>query len=141
MWSENFNTKLLQWHQLKNDCRHCDLVTCLKSINQWWLHTPWCAYYLHWDDEKNWPDPWQLLENQQFCALARGLGILYTISMIDREDLQDAILVDHGADNLVQVHGGKYILNWNVDDIVNIRPDPMAITRSVSQQVLKSKIY
>jgi hypothetical protein len=33
-----------------------------------------------------WPDPWQLLSDDVYCEVARGLGILYTITLLDRAD-------------------------------------------------------
>jgi hypothetical protein len=89
-------------------------------INSWWYNCPWKPYYLHWDDQPSWPDPWQLLSDNHYCDLARGLGILYTITLLDRADLGDAqlVLTDTG-DNLVLVAKSKYILNWDQDTVVN----------------------
>ena len=112
MWHKTFEARLESWANLR--------ATALTTINQWWHQTPWKPYYLHWDDQPRWPDPWQLLSDDVYCPVARGLGILYTISMLDRADMADATLVltDQG-DNLVQVNKTKYILNWNPDKIVN----------------------
>jgi hypothetical protein len=75
---------------------------------------------LHWDDQPNWPDPWQLLSDDVYCEVARGLGILYTITLLERADLApaDLILTEDGT-NLVLVAKEKYILNWEPDSIVN----------------------
>ena len=72
-----------------------------------------------------------------YCDLARALGILYTISLLDRADLVDAelILTDEG-DNLVQVVQGKYILNWKKDLIVNNKQKLKSI-RSLKQYQIK----
>jgi hypothetical protein len=67
-----------------------------------------------------WPDPWQLLSDNHYCDIARGLGILYTITLLDRADLADTTLVlTETGDNLVLVNKSKYILNWDQDTIVN----------------------
>ena len=120
MWYPDFADRLESWAGLRIAARSQPLEAALDLINQWWFKTPWQAYYLHWDDQPNWPDPWQLLDDNVFCEVARGLGILYTISMLDRADMADAklVLTDQG-DNLVQVSKTKYILNWNPDKIVN----------------------
>jgi hypothetical protein len=92
----------------------------LGDINAWWFNCPWKPYYLHWDDQPNWPDPWQLLSDDVYCEVARGLGILYTITLLERADLApaDLILTEDGT-NLVLVAKEKYILNWEPDSIVN----------------------
>jgi hypothetical protein len=95
---------------------------------------------LHWDDQKDWPDPWQLLSDDQYCPVARGLGIMYTISMLDREDMQDAQMIEYQSDNLVLVSQEKYILNWDPDQVVNISLGKSKPRRQVSQEQIKQKI-
>jgi hypothetical protein len=67
-----------------------------------------------------WPNPWQLLSDNVYCEVARGLGILYTITLLDRADMAPArlVLTDAGR-NLVLVAKEKYILNWDAGNIVN----------------------
>jgi hypothetical protein len=120
MWAETFVRRLTAWNTLRESVQTLPLIEALESINQWWNQVPWCPYYLHWDDQLTWPDPWQLLSDDVYCDLAKGLGILYTISMLDHVDIVDArlVLTDLGH-NLVLVNKGKYILNWEVDIVVN----------------------
>jgi len=115
-----FDQRLDAWYSLREQVRNLSVHETLKSINQWWNQVPWRPYYLHWDDRASWPDPWQLLSDNVYCGVAKGLGILYTISMLDRQDIADARLVlsDLGH-NLVLVDKKKYILNWDVDNVVN----------------------
>lgn len=110
------------------------------AINQWWMHSPWTAYYLHWDDRQDWPDPWQLLNENIFCDVARGLGILYTITMLQHSQLQDARLVETKNYNLVLVNQEKYILNWYPDTIVNNNFKEQTIRRCITQQELRQKL-
>jgi hypothetical protein len=113
------------------------VVDALTAINAWWFRTPWRAYHLHWDDQPSWPDPWQLLSDDIYCPLARGLGMLYTISLLERNDIQNAILADIATDNLVLVDKEKYILNWDPQQIVNINLEPFEVRRSVFQKQIK----
>ena len=120
MWPKTFSDRLESWNQLRIRAQTLPLSDALTAINQWWFTSPWKSYYLHWDDQPNWPDPWQLLSDNVYCDLARALGILYTISLLDRADMApaDLVLTDDGY-NLVQVAKEKYILNWEPDSIVN----------------------
>jgi hypothetical protein len=120
MWPVDFASRLESWNQLRDDCQTLPVEQALKNINSWWFDVPWRPYYLHWDDQPNWPDPWQLLSDNHYCDLARALGILYTITLLDRADLGDATLVlANQGDNLVLSAESKYILNWDRDTIVN----------------------
>jgi hypothetical protein len=96
------------------------LEHALNAINVWWFGAPWRPYYLHWDDQDTWPDPWQLLNDNVYCELARGLGILYTITLLERADIESAdLILTESGHNLVQVNDSKYILNWEKDTVVN----------------------
>jgi hypothetical protein len=140
MWPRDFSERLESWAQLRQQCRQLDSEPALTKINQWWFQTPWTAYHLHWDDQQDWPDPWQLLSDNQYCPVARGLGIMYTISMLDREDMQDAQMIEYQSDNLVLVSQEKYILNWDPDQVVNISLGKSKPRRQVSQEQIKQKI-
>ena len=137
MWLTSFDSRLSSWNQLRADAQNLPLESALLRINQWWFESPWRPYYLHWDDSATWPDPWQLLSDNVYCDLARALGILYTISLLDRADMADAELVlTKEGDNLVQVAQGKYILNWSPDSVVNTFQE-VKIVRQLKQQQIK----
>jgi hypothetical protein len=140
MWHQTFEQRLADWNQLRIQSLSCPLDQALGQINTWWFRAPWTPYHLHWDDQPTWPSPWQLLDDNLFCPLARGLGILYTITLLDRQDLQDAVLVDITNDNLVLVDQKKYILNWDKDQIVNINLAPGKSRHSVSLEQIKKQI-
>ena len=120
IWPATFSARLESWNLLRDQCTNLPVTSALEDINAWWFRAPWTAYHLHWDDSEAWPDPWQLLSDNIYCELARGLGILYTITLLDRADLAPAELILTQDDvNLVQVTKEKYILNWTADTVVN----------------------
>ena len=65
---------------------------------------------------------------------------MYTVAMLDREDLQDARMIEYQSDNLVLVSQEKYILNWDPDQVVNISLGKSKPRRQVSQEQIKQKI-
>ena len=140
MWPRTFAERLESWKQLRDQVASADVESALVAINSWWFQTPWRAYHLHWDDQSTWPDPWQLLSDDIYCSLARGLGILYTITMLDRADLQDAVLAEVGSDNLVLAHEKKYILNWDPEQMLNINPGHINSQHSVTQEQIQQQI-
>jgi hypothetical protein len=132
-----FESRLDSWKRLRDQVAHLPLEEALQAINSWWFQMPWTAYHLHWDDQSTWPDPWELLSDNLYCDVARGLGILYTISMLDRADIADATLVlTDSGDNLVLVGKTKYILNWSPDSVVNTFQE-VKIVRQLKQQQIK----
>jgi hypothetical protein len=137
MWPAIFADRLTAWANLRSQCNSLDLESALTVINEWWFNSPWQPYYLHWDDQPKWPDPWELLSDNVYCDLARGLGIVYTISLLDRADMADAALVlTEDGTNLVLVAKEKYILNWNRDSIVNTHQE-VKIKKQLKQHQIK----
>jgi hypothetical protein len=120
IWPSTFAGRLSSWNQLRDNAKNLPTESALIEINYWWFRAPWRPYYLHWDDRETWPDPWQLLSDDIYCEVARGLGILYTITLLDRADLAPAeLILTEDGHNLVLVSKEKYILNWEPDTIVN----------------------
>lgn len=134
IWPATFDQRLSAWYHLRQTAQNLPALQALESINTWWFNCPWQPYYLHWDDQPSWPDPWELLSDNIYCEVARGLGILYTISLLDRADLASASLVlTANGHNLVLVDQTKYILNWDPDTVVNTNQE-VAVHRQLTQQ-------
>jgi hypothetical protein len=104
----------------------------MSEINDWWWQVPTVNHYLHWDDHAHWPTPWEMLADNIFCELARAVGMLYTVAMLERTDITDVYLTQTKRYNLVQVNGGKYILNWCPGDILNIQSVDELPMRNIS---------
>ena len=139
MWCSTFEQRLAAWTALRDRVRDLPAADALEEINAWWQRSPWRAYHLQWDDRSDWPDPWQLLSDNIYCDLARGLGILYTITVLDRDDIQDAELIETEHGNLVQVEGGKYILNWGTELELNTHLQPSK--HHIAQREVKQQLY
>jgi hypothetical protein len=59
--------------------------------------------------------------------------------MLDREDLQDAVLVDSDQGNLVLVENGKYILNW--DQSLGLNINLQQNKHHIAQSDIKKQLY
>jgi len=138
MWPSQYQDRLASWVDLRHRCRDQTLDLAVLEINTWWFDAPWRPYYLHWDDRASWPDPWQLLADNHYCDLARALGILYTIDLMDRTDIDDRYIAETDLGNLVLINGGKYILNWSPDEILNIQSQSIVIKRSTQHHTIRA---
>jgi hypothetical protein len=139
MWQKTFQLRLDAWADLRKQIQNQPAEQALDRINAWWLHAPWRAYHLHWDDIETWPNPWELLSDNFYCDVAKGLGMLYTISLLDHPELTDAelVLAEDGS-NLVLVSKRKYILNWSLDTVVNTNHD-IKIKKILTQSQVQKK--
>lgn len=140
MWSEYFEDRLVQWHQLRHSGAALSEHDKLLSINDWWWRAPQVNHHLHWSDRDTWPDPWNLLAQDRWCDLARALGIAYTVIMMDRGIGARLRLVETNLANLVLVDSGKYILNWCPGQILNIASDELVVKRQISGDELSHQL-
>ena len=136
-----YEDRLVQWNQLRKDNHSNNLETALLAINDWWQLLPMDLHYLHWDDVERWPDPWDLLADGIFCGTAKSLGIIYTLHLINRPEINNIQLAQtEDGDNLVLVSQGKYILNWAPGQLLNTRTSKIQITQTMDASVITKKL-
>jgi hypothetical protein len=140
MWPLTFEERLQDWRDLRDQCLLVDYEIALHLINDWWWRAPIVNHYLHWDDGESWPDPWDLLADNHFCDLAKSLGIVYTILMLNHDETHSLELVQTPDSNLVQVNKGKYILNWAPRELLNNQSTQITIRKTLDCQRFKNLI-
>jgi hypothetical protein len=138
MWRTSYEERLADWFELRQACEHLDLAQQLQRINNWWFRAPMVNRVITWDDPADWPNPWNLLVNSGYCELARALGIVYTLMMLENRLYTDLNIITTGHDNLVQVDSGKYILNWAPGEVLNINSTPLTVQNSINSTDLNS---
>ena len=137
-----FEDRLIAWNRLRNENSDNNLQSALLAVNNWWQMLPLDMHYLHWDDDKNWPDPWDILADGVFCDLTKCLGIVYTLHLIGRKEINDIVLAQTTeGDNLVLINNGKYILNWAPGEILNTATSKLQITRTMDASIAITKIH
>ena len=143
MWQSHTENRLVSWVDLRNSCKeNHNLEKVIITIHDWWQQAPMVLRYLHTDLVKDWPDPWELIAENTYCSLAKCLGMCYTICMLDRQDISGLSISEiDNNDYIVQVNNGLYVLNWNVDEIVNITLlENHEITQNIDSAMFAHKI-
>ena len=138
MWPATYEARLLDWQCLRQQCNDLELSQQLLLINNWWMQAPIVNRTILWDDLTKWPDPWQLLTNSGYCELARALGIVYTIMLLEKKLYSALGIIYNGQDNLVLVNDGKYILNWAPGEMLNTYSTPLTVQHSIDSTDLNS---
>ena len=100
------------------------LEDAIQATTHLWSYAPFVGYYLDPTSTKEWPDPWQLLDENYYCNIAKSLGMLYTLALSKHGnsiDLELRFTVDKDGNNnhLVYIDQGKYVINYWHDEIVN----------------------
>lgn len=136
MWESSYQARLADWVNLRQSACHLPLDKQLALVNEWWFRAPIVNKRVEWG---KWPGPWDLLNNNGYCELARALGIVYTLLLIDDINYTDLKIIQTEKDNLVLVDQGKYILNWAPGEMLNIDSTPLTtVKNSIDSSELKS---
>ena len=118
MWPTTYDDRLLEWRELREQLENIsDLKDLLVTVDTWWQRAPLIPHYLHIDDYENWPNPWELLVENNFCELAKCLGIVYTLLVLNRNDLTKITIVETKNYHLVVIND-IHILNYYPREIV-----------------------
>ena len=122
-WSSMPYERLRQWYDFRKSLTDKTLDSAVNEVQHLWSYAPFVKYYLTTDMVDQWPNPWELLYDNVYCDLAKALGIVYTLYLSDHKpDLEIRVYKDDEVKeyyNLVFVDKGKYVLNYQHDEVVN----------------------
>jgi hypothetical protein len=123
MWTLTPSDRLRFWSNFRQKINEMSFDSALKETVTLWSYAPIVKNYLTTDDLSNWPDPWQLIYENCYCDLAKALGMLYTLHFCNyRPGMELRIYRDTESKeqyNLVWIENGKYVLNYEFNEIVN----------------------
>ena len=138
----SYDQRLQSWYQLRNQISNLDTLQKCIQVDQWWQNVPLVNHYLHPIDIDTWPDPWELLVENNYCAIARGLGMCYTLLLLGINDVE---MVEAKNDNnedviLVLVDNAKYILNYWPNTVISNSLHDFKVTNKINLDKIKIKI-
>jgi hypothetical protein len=138
----NYDSRLRSWYDLRQTLQNADTKTKCLEIDKWWQSTPIVNHYLHPHEIDTWPTPWELLYDNEYCHIARGLGMIYTLMLTGIKDVDFSLGKDDNNEEvaLVMVDRAKYVLNYWPDMVVNINLKNFKITNSLSIKNIITKI-
>lgn len=138
----DYYTRLRAWHKLKENLKDADLETICIEVDKFWQKCPILNHYLHPADTIDWPTPWELLSDNNYCMYARGLGMVYTLMLLGVKDIDFVDCLYDNSENscLVLVDRAKYVLNWYPDMVLNTRLTEFTNIKHIDITPLAKKI-
>jgi hypothetical protein len=125
IWNDiNCRDRILKWRKWRKTLAPLSLEDCLKEVAVTWAKAPLVNHYLIPDDIVEWPDPWNLINDNIYCDLSIALGMFYTLSLCDNPNISDNIRIEiykssNDWINLCSVDSGLYMLNYSSGAVVN----------------------
>ena len=79
MWTLTPQERMRFWLDFRKSISEIPIADAIEKTNHLWSYAPFLRYYLTTDDISKWPTPWELIYENEYCDLARALGIVYTL--------------------------------------------------------------
>ena len=138
----NYNTRLQNWYDLRQTLQNADNATKCLEIDKWWQPAPLVNHYLHPHEVEVWPSPWELLNDNEYCHLARGLGMIYTLLLLGIKDIDFCLGKDDNSEDvvLVLVDNAKYIMNYWPDTVISNKLKDFKIVSNIDLKTIITKI-
>jgi hypothetical protein len=138
----NYDARLKSWYELRKNIEHLDTQTKCIEIDNWWQKAPLVNYHLHPADMLNWPQPWELLAENTYCIMARGLGICYTLLLLGITSIDFFLGKDDNTEDvtIVLVDNAKYILNYYPNTVLSNNLQDFKINSQIDITELTKKI-
>ena len=141
--------RLRSWREFRYSINNLNLEQALRRTVELWARAPFTPYNLDINTPENWPDPWQLVEENVYCDIAKSLGIMYTIMLTDHRSELTAEFRCYQDDetryeyNLSWFNDGKYITNLVDNEIINIKQfnESLKLLHVYSTDEIKIKNY
>ena len=139
---QDYPTRLREWHNLKENLKESDTQTVCIEVDGFWQRAPITPHYLHPADVVDWPNPWELINDNNYCLYGRALGMAYTLMLLGIKDIDIVSAIDDNSEDvvLVLIDSAKYVMNYYPNSVVNMKLSDFKNVKKLDISSLKKKI-
>ena len=133
--------RLLAWQQFRQHLDTLSFEQCVYETNNFWNTAPISNQYYCQTLSEQWPMSWQLIIDNVYDDIGKGLGMLYTIYYTKHICELEFVCGTHNSNdyNIVLIDNGKYTLNWNLEVQLNTPTQTKAAKRFAAKELIKRK--
>lgn len=138
----NYEARLKSWYDLRKSLEDSDIKKSCLAIDNWWQKAPLVNHYLHPNDIDNWPGPWDLLVENNYCQLSRGLGMVYTLQLVGIKDIDFCLAIDDNSEEcaLVMVDRAIYVMNYYPNTVISNSLNNFTMASHIDMTKINKKI-
>jgi len=131
--------RLLAWQQFRQHLDTLSFEQCVYETNNFWNTAPISNQYYCQTLSEQWPMSWQLIIDNVYDDIGKGLGMLYTIYYTKHICELEFVCGTHDSNdyNIVLIDNGKYTLNWNLEVQLNTPTQTKAAKRFAAKELIK----
>lgn len=125
MFDPRLQDRLKAWRTFRNKINSAAFNSAVLETIKFWARAPFVPYYLDAAKPETWPDPWDLVEENYYCDLAKALGILYTLYFTEhgpKHTWHLRVYQDKETKyvyNTIDIDNGEYVINLVDNELVN----------------------
>lgn len=142
IFQSTYEARLQAWFQLRQYVINLPIEQQCITIDEWWQRAPLVTHHLHPYDMENWPDPWELLSENNYCEVARALGMCYTLMLVGVKDIELVLATNETAEDVVLVlaDNAKYIMNYWPNTVISNSLKDFKVVNKLDLETIIKKI-
>lgn len=142
VFQEPYEERLRSWYNLRANLANQNTQHICVEVDKWWQRAALVNHYLHPIDLPNWPNPWELLVENTYCTIARGLGMCYTLLLLRVDEIEFKLGTDDIGEDvaIVQVGAAKYTLNYWPESVISTDLANFKFHQDIDISQIKNKL-
>lgn len=115
-WFESPSKRLSMWREFRNGLDTSNITDVCNTVIQWWQTAPLVNRSIDPVSSEQWPTPWEMLHQGNFCEDSLALGMSYTIFYATPNIPNELIYVtckDKSFQRLCALIDNKHLLNFD----------------------------
>lgn len=129
MFGKKYEDRLLEWSEFRQSLEHAH--DPIKDVIEFYNVAPTVSIHTDPWDKTTWPDPWELLEENQYCDFCRVLGMCYSLQLTDRFNrvpFEIHIVIDNEKSaTYYLLHVGNSVIGYTYGAYCNVNDLPKTL--------------
>ena len=142
-WYESPSVRLGRWKEFRRGLDTTNTFEVCKTVVAWWESAPLINITIDPVDSSNWPTPWEMLHQGDFCENSLALGMAYTIYYANQDIPNELIYVTcngRSFQKLCALIDNKHLLNYERGTISSFHDSECSISYRISVNDIIKKI-
>lgn len=134
--------RIAAWRQFRLSQQNLPLDEVVKNTVDFFSDIPIGSRTIDYYTPGEWPDPWEILHNQQYCENTVTLLMYYTIALVAKPEKLNIWLIDDTESRfIVPVLNESVILNYFPRELINLKEHSrIAVVEKFTKEQIK-EIY
>ncbi len=133
-WFESPSKRLTMWREFRKSLDTSNTLEVCETVIKWWETAPLVSISIDPVDASQWPTPWEMLHQGDFCEDSLALGMSYTIFYANPDISNELIYVTclgESFQRLCTLIDNKHLLNYHRSKISILPTDGCSVLYNV----------